>query len=156
MPTHLVAPWRTSSRGVIVAGIAATVVLGASSCAVFGAGGTTPSPSGAPGQTGSPTPGECTGAAGNVRLWPGAPHPVDAANDLQIAIQYFLPGTSPRRVKLMLLGKGGTPTPAPPSSDGYDVGVGDRFTWGGATFEVRDICGTDVTLQLTKPSAAPS
>ncbi|MEI2827694.1 MAG: hypothetical protein V9F04_15850 [Dermatophilaceae bacterium] len=85
-----------------------------------------------------------------------APHPVDAANDLQIAIQYFLPGTSPRRVKLMLLGKGGTPTPAPPSSDGYDVGVGDRFTWGGATFEVRDICGTDVTLQLTKPSAAPS
>lgn len=97
--------------------------------------------------------GECTGAAGNVRLFPGAPHRVDEARDLQIAIQYFLPDSSPRRVKLMLLGQGGTPTPAPASSDGYDVGVGDRFTWGGATFEVRDICGTDATLQLTKATA---
>ena len=100
--------------------------------------------------------GECTGGAGNVRLFPGAPHPVDEARDLQIAIQYFLPGSSPRRVKLMLLGKGGSPTPTPASSDGYDVGVGDRFTWGGASFEVRDICGTDVTLELTKATAAPS
>ena len=56
----------------------------------------------------------------------------------------------------MLLGKGGSPTPTPASSDGYDVGVGDRFTWGGASFEVRDICGTDVTLELTKATAAPS
>jgi hypothetical protein len=139
-----------SIRPLRFAALVVMVSVGATSCAIVGSAGTQPSLSG---PSGSQALRECNGAAGNLRLWPGVPQDLDRTRDLRVAIQYFLPG-SPRRVKLMLLGQSPPPTPAPAGTDGYDVGIGDRFVWGGTTVEVRDLCGDEVALWVTRPSAS--
>ena len=136
-----------SIRPLRFAALVVMVSVGATSCAIVGSAGSQPSLSG------SQALRECNGAAGNLRLWPGVPQDLDRTRDLRVAIQYFLPG-SPRRVKLMLLGQSPPPTPAPAGTDGYDVGIGDRFVWGGTTVEVRDLCGDEVALWVTPPGAS--
>ena len=136
-----------SIRPLRFAALVVLVSVGATSCAIVGAAGSQPALSG------SQALRECNGAAGNLRLCPGVPQDLDRTRDLRVAIQYVLPG-SPRRVKLMLLGQSPPPTPAPAGTDGYDVGIGDRFVWGGTTVEVRDLCGDEVALWVTRPSAS--